>query len=41
MIKSLSADEEDNKEEQKTTNELLICFVIERDDVIGLKRFYF
>lgn len=42
LIKTYSAEEEEgSKQQKKTTNEHLICFVIERDDVIGLKRFYF
>lgn len=42
QIKSQANEEEDGiKEEGKKEDSLLICFVIERDDEIGLKRFYF
>jgi hypothetical protein len=43
QIKSQANEEEEDgmKEESKKEDSLLICFVIERDDEIGLKRFYF
>lgn len=34
-------DEEGGTKEEQKDQSLLICFVMERDDVIGLKRFYF
>ena len=42
QIKSSANEQEQGmKKEGKKEDSLMICFVIERDDVIGLKRFYF
>jgi len=40
-IKSRGNEEEQSVTLEKKDNNSLICFVIERDEIIGLKRFYF
>ena len=40
-IKSRGNEEEEDMKEGKKENSNLICFAIERDEIIGLKRFYY